>query len=305
VQVTLGGCANGIATSPQHASSGPGTATAPNIITYPLLPLGHAHSCLHVLRLMLGLADGQRHKASWHLLCCTILPCYCSCADVCHTQELAQQKRPSRQSRCQIKQSHTSASLSKRWGKDSLLPRVGVKQGGCSGMSYVMDLEEEANLEVRLAAVVAAGRLSCSVHLSNALWPAAAVLPIAQAQPLSCICHGALCFDASLRPAYSTLNMPVLNWVSGCACQQQAAHLQCCYPFTMLLTQPGWAVLDHLGGDGGQAGISCGVSITHPTWSSCSPSTLTGSILPAADTDDVQCLLGGAVGSAEGSQSLE
>lgn len=32
-------------------------------------------------------------------------------------------------------------------GSESLLLRVGVKQGGCSGMSYVMDFEKEENLK--------------------------------------------------------------------------------------------------------------------------------------------------------------
>jgi hypothetical protein len=38
--------------------------------------------------------------------------------------------------------------LQKEAGSDSLLLRVGVKQGGCSGMSYVMDFEAEANIKV-------------------------------------------------------------------------------------------------------------------------------------------------------------
>lgn len=33
-------------------------------------------------------------------------------------------------------------------GSDSLLLRVGVKQGGCSGMSYVMDFEKAENVKV-------------------------------------------------------------------------------------------------------------------------------------------------------------
>eukprot|EP00775_Hariotina_reticulata_P006062 gene6062-6300_t len=42
--------------------------------------------------------------------------------------------------------SHIS-KLKQEMGKDNLLLRVGVKQGGCSGMSYVMDFEQEANLK--------------------------------------------------------------------------------------------------------------------------------------------------------------
>lgn len=38
-------------------------------------------------------------------------------------------------------------------GSGNLLLRVGVKQGGCSGMSYVMDFEKEENLKVCEAAV--------------------------------------------------------------------------------------------------------------------------------------------------------
>jgi iron-sulfur cluster assembly protein len=38
--------------------------------------------------------------------------------------------------------------LQKEAGSDSLLLRVGVKQGGCSGMSYVMDFETDANIKV-------------------------------------------------------------------------------------------------------------------------------------------------------------
>lgn len=40
-------------------------------------------------------------------------------------------------------------------GSESLLLRVGVKQGGCSGMSYVMDFEKEENLKVRPATCTA------------------------------------------------------------------------------------------------------------------------------------------------------
>lgn len=37
--------------------------------------------------------------------------------------------------------------LQKEAGSESLLLRVGVKQGGCSGMSYVMDFETDANIK--------------------------------------------------------------------------------------------------------------------------------------------------------------
>eukprot|EP00878_Enallax_costatus_P006278 GHUV01006581.1.p1 GENE.GHUV01006581.1~~GHUV01006581.1.p1 ORF type:complete len:130 (+),score=1.21 GHUV01006581.1:125-514(+) len=45
--------------------------------------------------------------------------------------------------------------LRQETGSDSLLLRVGVKQGGCSGMSYVMDFEKEENLKVCPAALSA------------------------------------------------------------------------------------------------------------------------------------------------------
>jgi iron-sulfur cluster assembly accessory protein len=32
-------------------------------------------------------------------------------------------------------------------GSDQLLLRIGVKSGGCSGMSYLMDFEQEANVK--------------------------------------------------------------------------------------------------------------------------------------------------------------
>lgn len=37
-------------------------------------------------------------------------------------------------------------SLQERTGKDELCLRVGVRQGGCSGMSYMMDFEDPSNI---------------------------------------------------------------------------------------------------------------------------------------------------------------
>lgn len=37
-------------------------------------------------------------------------------------------------------------SLKEKSGKDALCLRVGVRQGGCSGMSYMMDFEDPSNI---------------------------------------------------------------------------------------------------------------------------------------------------------------
>ena len=37
-------------------------------------------------------------------------------------------------------------ALKEKQGSDRLCLRVGVRQGGCSGMSYMMDFEDEANV---------------------------------------------------------------------------------------------------------------------------------------------------------------
>jgi iron-sulfur cluster assembly protein len=38
-------------------------------------------------------------------------------------------------------------SIKEKAGKDNLCLRVGVRQGGCSGMSYMMDFEDPANIQ--------------------------------------------------------------------------------------------------------------------------------------------------------------
>jgi hypothetical protein len=52
-------------------------------------------------------------------------------------------------------------------GKDNLLLRVGVKQGGCSGMSYVMDFEQEANVKVKSATWQVLLCIVCAEHCCN------------------------------------------------------------------------------------------------------------------------------------------